>query len=178
MYDQMINSLPLYERSSRIFQQVFQAEGAEFADLHGNVDDIRLQLFVDTATWGLAIYEKELGIVTDLNKPLVERRGVIRSKMRGYGKVDAALIKLVVDSYTNGGADVTFDGKINVIFSNVRGIPENMNDVYKAVEDIKPAHLDVTYDFLFTTWERFDNFNYTWDSLDALNKTWNEIEVL
>lgn len=178
LYDVMIKSLPLYERKSTVFQEIIKVEGQQFTVLHAHVNDIQSQLNVDTATWGLAFYEKELNITTDLNKSLEERRSVVKSKMRGHGKVDAALIKLVVDAYTNGDVEVTFDGKINVRFVSVRGVPTNLNDVYKSVEDIKPAHLDVTYIFLYTTWDRFGSFNLTWDEFDALNKTWDEVEVM
>lgn len=178
MYEQMIKSLPLYERKSRVFQEVLSSAAEQFERVSLDVADIRKQLIVDTATWGLAFYEKELGIQTNLNKPLSERRSVIKSKMRGYGKVDAALIKLVTDAYTNGDVEVTFDGKINVRFVAIRGIPSNINDVYKSVEEIKPAHLEALFTFAFTTWDRVDMLNYTWDAIDALNKTWNEVEVM
>lgn len=174
----MIESVPSYERKSNVFVSIFNSESKQFELLKSSIDDIRKQLVVDTATWGLRIYEKDLKIQTDLNKSIDERRSVIKSKMRGQGNVGASLIKLVVDAYTNGNVEVSFNGKINITFMSIRGVPPNLNDVYKSVEEIKPAHLDAVYVFTYTTWDRFDSFNYTWDAIDALNKTWNEIEVL
>lgn len=145
----LLEYLPPYERKSEVFKEVMNAEQIEFNKLGLDLEDLNKQFFVDTATWGLAIYEKELGLKTNLNKPLEERRSVIKSKWRGTGKVDRLLIKTVVDAYTNGGVDVGFDGKIIVTFNDVKGIPPNMEDVYNAVGEISPAHLAIIYKFAY-----------------------------
>ncbi len=145
----LLEYLPLYERNSKVFQEILNVEQIEFDKLGLNVEDLENQLNIDTATWGLAIYEKELGLKTNLNKPLEERRSVIKSKWRGTGKVDRLLIKTVVDAYTNGGVDVGFDGKVIVTFNNVKGIPSNLGDVKKAIGEISPAHLAIIYKFAY-----------------------------
>jgi len=126
-----------------------KAEQIEFDRLAIDIEDLEKQLNIDTATWGLAIYERELGIKTNLNKPLEERRSVIKSKWRGTGKVDRALIKAVVDAYTNGGVEVGFDGRIIITFNDVKGIPPNLEDAQRAIEDISPAHLAIIYEFAY-----------------------------
>lgn len=145
----LIDLLPSYERQSKVFQEILQAEQIEFNKLNVDIVDLEKQLNIDTATWGLTVYEKELGIETDLNKPLGERRSVIKSKWRGTGKVDRLLIKTAVDAFTNGQVEVTFDGSINVQFTSVLGIPPNIDDAKKAVENIAPAHLRVAYYFAY-----------------------------
>lgn len=145
----LIELLPPYERQSKVFQEIFNAEQIEFDRLDTDIEDLRKQLSIDTATWGLVIYEKELGIKTDLSKPLGERRSVVKSKWRGTGKVDRALIKAVVDAYTNGQVEVSFDSSITVTFTGVYGIPPNLGDAKNAVEDISPAHLRVLYAFMY-----------------------------
>lgn len=147
--NRLLDYLPPYERNSSVFQQIFRAEEIELNKIDLDISSLAKQLSIDTATWGLVIYEKELGIRTSLNKPLEERRSVIKSKWRGIGKVDAALIKTVVDAYTNGGVEVGFDGNIIVNFNDVKGIPSNMDDVYSAIHEIKPAHLDIIYLFAY-----------------------------
>lgn len=145
----LLQYLPPYERESKVFKEILNAEQIEFDRLGLSIEDLKKQFFVDTATWGLVIYERDLGIETDLNKPLQERRAVTKSKERGAGKVDRALIKSVVDAYTNGGVDVGFDGKIIVIFNDVKGIPPNLIDAQNAIEDISPAHLAIIYKFAY-----------------------------
>lgn len=145
----MLAYLPPYERNSKVFQEILQTEEIEFDNLNLDIEDLEKQLNIDTATWGLSIYEKELGIKTNLTKSLDERRSVIKSKWRGTGKVDKALIKTVVDAYTNGGVDVNFDGKIRIKFNDVKGTPPNLEDAKRAIEDISPAHLAIIYEFAY-----------------------------
>lgn len=147
--ESMISYLPKYERNSKIFQEHFNGIGIELDQRDITINDIKKQLSINTATWGLSIYEEELGIPNSPNKPLEERRSVIKSKSRGTGKVDAALIKMVVDAFTNGSVSVDFIGKIKVTFNDIKGIPPNIEDVYKSIEEIKPTHLAVLYRFKY-----------------------------
>lgn len=167
----LLSLLPSYERTSQVFKEIMKAEQIEFDKLDIDIEDLEKQLNIDTATWGLVIYERDLDIETDLTKPLEERRSVVKSKERGTGKVDRTLIKLVVDSYTNGGVEVGFDGKIIVTFNDVLGQPSNMDDVYKAIEDISPAHLDIIYIYIYRTYGELRGYtheelsNYTHETL-------------
>lgn len=173
----LLQYLPSYERSSKVFQEIMQAEQIEFDKLNVDIVDLEKQLNIDTATWGLVMYEKELNIKTNLNKPLEERRSIVKSKWRGTGKVDRLLIKAVVDAYTNGGVDVDFNRIIIITFNDVKGIPPNMEDVYNAVSEISPAHLAIMYVFTYLTWNEFDDYNKTFDGWDNLNLTWDEFET-
>lgn len=145
----MLNSLPLFMRDNQVLQEIFNAESNQFNTTNSRIDDLNTQLSIDTATWALDIYENELAIITDYGKSLTDRRSVIKSRWRGSGKVDATLIKMVTDSWVNGQTAVTFDGKINVKFNGFFGVPSNMDDVKKAIEEIKPAHLQVVYAFTY-----------------------------
>lgn len=141
--------LPLYERKSQFIKDLLSAQQLEIDRLSNNIADLEKQLNIDTATWALSIYEKDLGIESNLTKSLEERRSVIKSKWRGTGKVDRTLIKLVVDAFTNGGVDVSFDGRIIITFNDVKGIPPNLEDAQRAIEDISPAHLAIIYEFAY-----------------------------
>lgn len=159
--------LPPYLRLSKIIQEILNAESKSYDKIDIDIEDLNNQLFVDTATWGLKIYEKELGLKTNINKDITERRSQIKSKMRGTGKVSAELIKTVVDSYTNGNVDIEFDAEkgINVIFNDVRGRPSNMEDVYNAIEKIIPAHLKIMYEFLYTVCKELIDWQVTCNEL-------------
>jgi hypothetical protein len=141
--------LPPMLTDTQTFNEILNSEGTEFDTLHSKIDDVKAQFNIDTATWGLNIYEKDLGITTDYTKALDYRRSVIKSKSRGTGKLNATMIKLVCDSFSNGNVAVTFDGTIHVKFTSVKGIPPNMNDLKNAVEQIKPAYLLLDYLFAY-----------------------------
>lgn len=177
MSSEMLQRLPKFMRASGVYISLFEATDEKIHERELAVLDLQRQLFVETATWGLDIFEQNIGIPTDLSKSYEDRRAVIKSRDRGTGIVDAALIKIVADSYTNGDVEVTFEsGSIRVAFISVVGIPPNMPDVMAAIEDIKPAHLPVTFVFNYMTWDELDAQSFTWDELDALNLTWDEFE--
>lgn len=140
--EKMLLQLQPFQRKSKIFEEIFRVEGSEFESLENNIDDMKKQFLVDTATWGLAIYEKELGIPIELGKPISQRRAVVKARLRGTGKVDAALLKMIAGEFVVGDVQVEFNGKIKV---NLLGIPQNIQDMEHAIEEIKPAHLDVIY---------------------------------
>jgi hypothetical protein len=146
----MLGYLPPHWRNSKVFEQVMGAEGADFDSILAAIGDIETQLDIDKATWGLEVYEKELGLQTDISKPLSDRRSVVKSKLRGNGKADAVLLKLVADAYTNGAVEVTFpEGVIHIRFANVLGAPPNMADLTNTIEELRPAHLPFEFEYLY-----------------------------
>lgn len=145
----MKNYLSSAIRDSKVFQEIYRVQGIEIDILDSSIRELDEQLNIDKATWSLPIYEKELGISIDSNKNIDERRSVIKSKWRGTGKLDDEMIKRVVDSFTGGEVEILFDGRIIVQFTGSYGTPPNMEDVFSAVDDIKPAHLAVLYYYMY-----------------------------
>lgn len=92
----------------------------------------------------------ELGIPTDRNKPIEQRRAVLESKLRGAGTFSGALVKNVAEAYDGGTVEVSFQPEewgFTVKFVDTLGIPPNLEDLKSAIEEIKPAHLAVAYAF-------------------------------
>jgi hypothetical protein len=170
----MISYIPKFLRTSKVYLEVFTAEGTQIQLFNTDIQDVKLQLLVDTATWGLAIYEKELKIKTDTNKSLSERRSVIKSKMRGHGKVDSTLIKLVVDAYTQGSEEVSFSGIIHITFVSVRGIPSTINEIENSLSEIIPAHLGLLFEYTYLTWDELEGSLLTFDKMETY--TWDGLE--
>lgn len=147
---EMLSYLPGYYENSRVILADMHAKGAELDDLHQALNETLDQFFVRTATWGLSQWEEELGITVDLSKPLDQRRSVVESKLRGAGKFTGRLVKNVAESFHGGGVDVTFQPEqwsFTVKFVDTIGIPPNLDDLKAALEEIKPAHMAVEYEF-------------------------------
>jgi hypothetical protein len=143
--------------NSNIFSDILNAENIEFNNLYNDIDDIELQFDINTATWGVDYYEKELNIITDYTKDLDYRRSVVKSKWRSDGKLDSDLIKRVCDSFSNGNVQVTYDGIIRVKFTSVVGTPPNMDDLKNAVEQIKPAFILLEYLYRYLLIKEIDS---------------------
>ena len=142
---QLNNYLPEFYQGVKEIDTLMAIESCEIADLLEAVESVLNQKFVDDATWGLELWEKELGLPIKPQLTETERRSKIKGRIRGTGKVGGNLIKEVIDAYTNGDIEVFFDNIIKVQFTNCFGIPSNLKKKKKAVEEIIPAHLDVAY---------------------------------
>ena len=145
----LINSLHRTQRKDPVTIEIMEAVESSFDDTLNDINDLKLQLDIDTATWGLMVYEKELGIKTNLSQSYDTRRSIIKAKLRGAGKLDAVKIKMVADAWANGDCQVTFDGKLNISFDSIYGVPDNLIDLKNALEDVKPAHLGILYNFVY-----------------------------
>lgn len=177
----MLAYVPKFIQAARSYKAVIDAEGPEFDLVRTNIADILSQFYVETATeWGLDLWEQMLNLKSYAGKPLDQRRSRIISKLRGMGTVTVALVKNVAESYVYGTVEVmeapaTYSFTIK--FVDTRGVPSNLDDVKAAIEEIKPAHLAVTYEFTYFIWDELDAKNWTWDQLDTLALTWDQLEV-
>jgi hypothetical protein len=150
------------------------ALGAQTDALRAALADAGVQLVLDTATWGLDLWEKALGLKTEAGKDLDFRRSRVRSKLRGQGTTTAAMLQNVAESFSNGAVEIIehpAESRFEVKFVGTIGIPPNMDDLTAAIEDIKPAHLAYTYIIIYRTWDMVAAMTwaqagaYTWDQL-------------
>ncbi|MDP1509820.1 YmfQ family protein [Paenibacillus sp. CMAA1739] len=151
---ELLSYLPAYYETSRVMRSDMDAKGSELDALYLAMDATVGQFFVRTATWGLERWEMELGIETDLAKPLDQRRAVVESKLRGAGTFSGQLVKNVAEAYDGGTVEVTFhpaEWGFTVKFIDTIGIPPNVDDLKAAIEEIKPAHMAVEYKLRYLT---------------------------
>lgn len=149
---EMHSFLPAYYENSRIMNTDMNTKGTEMDLLFGSLDEILQQFFVQSATWGLERWEYELGIETNLLKPIEQRRSVVESKLRGSGKFSGRLVKNVAEAYDGGTVDVSFqpqEWSFTIHFIDTLGIPPNLDDLKAVIEEIKPAHMTVEYEFSY-----------------------------
>lgn len=177
----MKSYLPDFLRGSQVFVSLLDAVGTEFNQYRANIEDVLKQFYVETATeTGLALWEQMLGLSSYAGKSLDQRRSRIISKLRGMGTVTVSLIKNVAESYVYGTVEVTENPaaySFTVKFVDSRGIPPNLDDVKAAIEEIKPAHLAVAYQFSYTTWGELNTWGETWGDLNALGLTWGTLKT-
>ena len=169
---------PAYQNSPEV-SDLQNAIGGEAQKARDACNDLLLQLNVDTATWGLGLWEDAYGIPHDVTKSYDFRRSQVKAKRRSQGTTTIDMIKNLAESYSNGDVDViehpeqySFDVK----FIGTIGIPPNMDDLTKAIEEIKPAHLTYIYIYVWITWDMVEAYNYTWDGWDAKGLTWDAFE--
>ncbi|MFD2671805.1 putative phage tail protein [Marinicrinis sediminis] len=169
--DKIIGKFHRIDRDDPLINEISGSVGALLDDLDEKVQAIINEFDIDKASSSvLTIYEKELGIKTDLNKSLADRRAVIKGQLRGTGKADSVLIKVTAESWTYGEVEVSFDGHINIQFTSEIGTPSAIEDVKRAIEQIKPAHLRVNYQFRYITYNEVQAISYN----ELQNLTWDK----
>lgn len=161
MSNSLLKHLPGYYQTSLVMTELTDSDDKELQSFKTSVVNTLNQFFIDTADFTLERWEKELGIPVNNTKTADFRRSVIKSKLRGSGTVKVNLIKNVSESYSNGEVDVIEDNaaySFTIKFVGEKGIPPNLDDLKTTIEDIKPAHLAVSYVFTYNTHDYLRQF--------------------
>jgi len=176
----LISYLPPYYQNVKEMVAIQNTLAQELGQINIDIEDLIKQCFVDTATWGLEIWERIFGIQTDKTKPLDQRRSMIKAKMRGAGTVNIEQIKNIAAAFLNGQVDVRENFasySIDITFTDYQGVPPNRDDLTATLRQLMPAHLEINYILYYLIWDGLDAKAWTWDELDTLNLTWDDLEV-
>ena len=166
--------LPPFLSQTKTLSSILNSDQIEINTLNNNVQDIINQCFVSTATWGLTLWENFVGIKTDVTKDLNFRRTSILAKLRGYGTITPSSIQIVASSFVNGDVEVIehpSNYSFEIKFTSTLGVPPNIADLQNTIDLIKPAHLAVTYTYLYQQWSNVGAS--TWNT--AKTGTWNDL---
>lgn len=165
-----------YQKSAEVIE-IQEGIGGVWLEIKTDIEELKAQLDIETATWGLVFWEMDYGIETDLSKDYGARRSMIKAKRRGTGTTTVAMIKNTAESFVNGEVDIEEHNEeyyFNVIMVGITGIPPNLEDLKKAIEEIKPAHLDYTIIIKYNTWGMVEDSGMTW--AEAEERTWAEMK--
>lgn len=135
-------------RNSHIFNEIFNVNGEVLDKLLLDTSDLFLQILPQTATeWGIKLWEKRVGIITNTSKTIEERRARILAKLRNKGTTTVEVIKQICRSFASDvevaqyNSDYYFE--INLLSST--GFPYELESMYDLIDIVKPAHLGTKY---------------------------------
>lgn len=171
MNEKIINFINKIFRNDDISMCITKITDTAIENIEIKIDEIKSNIFLDTSTWGLNIFEKELELEYVADKTIDERKSIINAKWRGAGKLTLELIQDTVKAYTKNAVDLRFNSTIVIDFSSKIGKPKDIDSLFKSIEDIKPAHLGIEYIFRYRVWKDLEPF--TWGSLK--NSTWTDV---
>lgn len=172
----LVSLLPWFYNGNITMKELQNTVSKELGKLYYHLEDLINQLFIDTATWGLSIYEKELGLITNQSLSYEERRELIKAKLWGRGTTTKQMIKETAEAFSGGEVDVIEypeESKFIVKFIGVKGIPRNMQGFIDMLETIKPAHLAYEFKYTYTVWNHLTDL--TWGQANTM--TWDELRV-
>ena len=168
--------VPLFVSELAELAEIYRTEGYEVGKIKYSTLDLLDQCFVQTATWGLYLWERELGLVTNYQLSYEQRRKVILAKLRGQETTTVEVIRKTAVSLTGCDAEVIeypSNYCLVIKFTGMYGIPPNVQQFRDALEEIKPAHLGFSFQYRYVIWDELRP--YIWDELRKF--TWDGIRV-
>ena len=143
MSNRLLTYLPPYERESIIFQEIMKAEEIELDELDEQIKDLEQQLNPDTATWGLAIYEKELGLPIEPNIDIRVRRSLVKAKLLMQPPTSKVKVESILKSFVESAEieEIFNEYRFNITLKTIDTVGDKIQYVYRVIEEFKPAHL-------------------------------------
>ena len=133
---------PIYD-DSHVGLWLFEVIGREYDGIWDIIKSLPEQLFPETATWGLELWERRYGITTDASIDLETRRAAVLKRREKKGPLNPALLESLLEELTGRKITVVED---NPHYRFVIQVQEGKTAVdYAAmvsrVNKIKPSHL-------------------------------------
>ncbi|CCL56658.1 putative phage tail protein [Clostridioides difficile] len=138
----LIDKLPSFDRNY-IVEEIQGAYDTELNILKEDIDDTFNQLFVDTATWGLDMWEDIL-CIEKKELDFDTRRSNIKAKMRSRGTSTIEVIKSICEAYTKSETDIkVYSDEFTFVLSFIANNCDykTLLDCSDMIERVKPAHL-------------------------------------
>ncbi|MBU3146902.1 putative phage tail protein [Clostridium sp. CF012] len=176
--DNLISNMHKIFRDDLWLQEIFKSGGNELDTLKSAMAELEKQYNFKTISLEfLPFYEKLLAIKTNPLNSIEDRRSFVEAKWKSDSKADLKLIQAVCNSWRGGVIAVTFpNGKIQIKFNGLGGVPSDLKGLELAIDDVKPSHLPIRYIFMYLYWNLFESWNLTWDGLESKNLTWDNLE--
>lgn len=132
---------PIYDRSY-VGKWIFQVMGLEMDDARLRFEELRLQAFPETATWGLMYWEQRYGITPATGQTLEERRRAVLLKRNAREPINPKKLERIIQTMTGMEATVTENVAPYTFSVEIRsdGSPIDFDAVMSKLKRIKPSH--------------------------------------
>ena len=138
----LVFRLPRYYQDSPQVSELERVLGEQAGALRVSESDTLAQLWVDTATWGLDLWEQWVGLPSDRTRPYSYRRSRIKAKLRGSVVASFGFEPSQI-SVIEHPAEYQFE----IVLSDLAAVPSDVSGIESAVNEIKPAHLDYWFTY-------------------------------
>ena len=142
----LIDKLPHFYEDCPNTQTIQNGLGSETDNLYSKVNDTTNQLYVNSATWGLELWEKFAG-VKNTKGNIEERRARVLSKLKAKGTTTLEVMESICKSYVdNVSAEEVFN-EYTILLKLIEksegdiGKEYNITDMDSSIKEVKPAHL-------------------------------------
>jgi len=133
---------PIYDKAY-VAKWLYQVMGVEMEEAWQFFEELRLQAFPETATWGIVYWEQRYHIASDESLTIEERRRRVIIKRSKRKPMNPERMKQLVQDVSGRSAEVTERNDEYVFFVSI--FPGESNVDYQALIDAvriaKPSHL-------------------------------------
>ena len=174
----MLKKMPAYYKSSKIVREILSGIEKECERLKNETVLSENQFFVILSDSNIQNHEQDVGLTPDPSADIDTRRGRVLSRLRGTGTVTKTMMKNVAASFVNGDIEIIeypSEYCFAVKFTSRTGVPYNLSDIQKMIEEIKPAHLAVEYIFTYRLWQDVIDSLKDWETVNTY--TWAQLLV-
>ena len=148
--------LPDFLFQDESFQNILRACSDEHDRQRLFLQEIGKQMYVPTATWGLADWERIVGVTAKPDDTLEQRRNRILLKLQSNQTSTQEFLSHLTTRYvTNGKATLNEHNEVYAFDVDIdygEGTTVDVDGLYEAIETYKPAHL---------SWRRTEHFHNT-----------------
>lgn len=147
-------------------------------DAKAALEDVMDQFFVETATWGLDLWEQQVGIETNHSLSQADRRAAIKQSLVANGNTTAEMVRQLAEAITGYEARVIVnqDYSFSLEFLGEKNelADIDVEGLRSIVEQIKPAHLRFVISGV--TWGDIASVGLTWQYFESNKMTWAKFE--
>lgn len=178
--NRMLNYYPWVVKCITEFQALIMAEGFEIDFGKSDIDLIVNNAYLTTMDEE-RIYEWEnmLGLASDSDDTIEDRRDKVIAVIRGNGKLNTALINAIVGAFTNGGTATSYIEN-SVLYIKILPPVDNkqykFDNVIKAIAPKVPAHLGLAVSRNYATWGDIKTNFASWEAVVAQDD-WETIKL-
>ena len=175
----LLRPMRLYELGSGDGAAELECEGEQLDAVFAALETAQRESIVASAEdAGLSAYEEIL--------PFVPAYATDRDRRRAI----EALLRIDSRSFTLAAINDTIAGcgiralveetdtpqTVRVSFPYNRGVPEDLAELQRRIEEILPCHLAVVYEFVFVLWEELERWLENWLDAEACG-AWSAMEA-
>lgn len=129
-----------------------------------------------TTTDSFLLHEKDVGL-SEITADNETKRARVIARLQGNNILTKSELEQLILMYDRTGCTITEDYKnytVAVRFSGRKGVPYNFEQIKSAVDEVKPAHLQVNYEFQSNTWSEVQKKLGTWGNAKIF--TWGGVK--
>lgn len=172
----MINILPGYYRKSQVVKDLYDVITTALERIGADISELERNMFIAT-TSDFVRHESDVGLASATVDAETKRARVI-SRLQGTKLLTLSELKRIVTDYDKTGCTIEEDYEnytVTIIFSSRKGQPYNFEQIRTTIDELKPAHILINYEFMKNTWANMRDKLGIW--ANAHQFTWSGIKV-